>query len=480
MDLISVRKQFLNYSNLFKQMFSDYYQQEKYNFWLVQFLMAISTTSGIFWISGLIVGLSSYQNIIEELSIKQQLLSWLFNLDVWQWLLILVISGLLSAFTFIASIKVGVNSSLKYQKYLAFRCLNIISDKNHQHWINTFQGMHRQNLQRILRQGVQLSGLVLRRVSRAFISLLIFFAAIVFLWILDFQLLLLLFPLSIIYLIVLYYINRHASRVSTEMNHLQPDFINKFRQLIENLLNDKIHLSDGDFENKFHDSQYMKMAKLKYQRRLVDMHVVWLNSIFLILGVAAIVIYFVYLNSAERVDWGHLLFFLIALKYAIDSLQQVSSASVAFSRFMPEISPVYELLDINENEDIPVKEIKERNSVIYIDSRYFEEFEQRYFFQLLKLSGEFVSIDEIKKKGFQNWFKKHVNTNSQVVIYENRLEKLKSFLNTNREKMLDGSCSYYKCTFDKIGIQPMKLDELLKYKRQKMFDDMIDDMEDIG
>jgi hypothetical protein len=145
MHLISVRKQFLNYSNLFKQMFSDYYQQEKYNFWLVQFLMAISTISGIFWISGLIVGLSSYQNIIEELSIKQQLLSWLFSLDVWQWLLILVISGLLSAFTFIASIKVGVNSSLKYQKYLAFRCLNIISDKNHQHWINTFQGMHRQN-----------------------------------------------------------------------------------------------------------------------------------------------------------------------------------------------------------------------------------------------------------------------------------------------------------------------------------------------
>lgn len=73
-----------------------------------------------------------------------------------------------------------------------------------------------------------------------------------------------------------------------------------------------------------------------------------------------------------------------------------------------------------------------------------------------------------------------MNTNSQVVIYENRLEKLKSFLNTNREKMLDGSFSYYKFTFDKIGIQPMKLDELLKYKRQKMFDDMIDDMEDIG
>jgi ABC-type multidrug transport system fused ATPase/permease subunit len=264
------------------------------------------------------------------------------------------------------------------------------------------------------------------------------------------------------------------------MNHLQPDFINKFRQLIENLLNDKIHLSDGDFENKFHDSQYMKMAKLKYQRRLVDMHVVWLNSIFLILGVAAIVIYFVYLNSAERVDWGHLLFFLIALKYAIDSLQQVSSASVAFSRFMPEISPVYQLLDINENGDIPVKEIKERNSVIYIDSRYFEEFEQKYFFQSLKFSGEFVSIDEIKKQGIQNWFKKNINTNSPVVIYENRLEKLKTFLNSNREKMLDGLFSYYSYTFDNIGIQPIKLDELLNYKRQKSFDDMIDDLEDIG
>jgi hypothetical protein len=85
-------------------------------------------------------------------------------------------------------------------------------------------------------------------------------------------------------------------------------------------------------------------SALRYKRRLVEIHVVWVNSLFLIFGSVLVILSYGSQVSSSSIDWMHLILFLIALRYAGSSLQEMASSTVAFSRFLPETELVHQIL----------------------------------------------------------------------------------------------------------------------------------------
>ena len=434
MTTTSLKQQMVNYSLLFRQLIGDYYQQQKKAFWLVQLLMVVSTLTGLVWILTILLGISHYHNPTETQGIKYLLFSWVFAMPIWQWLFIASAAGMVSAWSLYGSITTGVQSVLAYQKQLAYRCLHLVSQDRYQHWTAEFDQPARQVLLRILRQGVQLSGLVARRITRAFVSLVTFVLAFMVLLYLDSKLLLLILPLSVLYVIALYYINRHAARVSTAMADGMLPSVMRFNALVAKVLNGTSTINSQTFNQQFDESLYMQQAQLKYQRRLAEIHVNWLNTLFLVIGIALIIIYIVYIQASTTIDWQHLLFFLIALRYAASSLQQISATTVAFSRFLPEIQLVYRLLNCVHNTTSVEKIKLTEHAFIYMPSSNLDAFEKRQLKGVFSYSNDahILSIKDLRDKGVQSYFKQLKNSAVQVLIVDNNLNRIKTCLRTHK------------------------------------------------
>ena len=465
MSRTSLKQQMFNYTSLFKQLFVDYYQHQKKLFWLVQLLMVISTATGLFWILSIILGISHYQNPTNTEGFKYLLFSWVFNMPLWQWLMLASLAGLISAWSLFLSIQLGVKSVLSYQKHLSHQCLNIVSQDKYRHWSVEFEQAPRQVLLRVLRQGVQLTGLVSRRVTRAFVSLVTFVLAFIVLLYLDTKLLLLLLPLSVFYIIALYFINRYAARVSTEMADILPSSSRRFNQLVSSVLNKNLDINSQKFQQKFDDSQYMRQAELKYSRRLSEIHVNWLNTLFLVLGVAIIIIYIVYIQASENIDWQHLLFFLISLRYAAGSLQQISATSVAFSRFLPEIQLVYRLLNVvGLVADVDKLSIR-HHAIIYIPSSTLDDFEIQQLNNSLTMQQdvELLKLAEIRVRGIIRFFEQFAELSRQTIIVDNNLQRLKRIVKAHNSHIEVSIKSFIIFSSQKENIQQLTFNEFLQY-----------------
>ncbi len=479
MQSTPLKQQMLNYTVLFKQLFVDYYQHQKKLFWLIQLLMVISTLTGIFWILSIILGISHYQNPTQVGGLKHLLFAWVFKMPLWQWLILASIAGMASAWTLYLSVKMGVTSVLAYQKNLSQRCLKLASDDQYSHWSKEFEQTPRQVLLRILRQGVQLCGLVSRRITRAFVSLVTFIMAFIVLLYLDAKLLLLLLPFSLFYIIALYYINRYAARVSTEMADTLPLSSSRFGKLVGSVLNKNLSMDSSEFKQQFDDSLYMRQAELKYKRRLAEIHVNWLNTLFLVIGIAIIIIYIVYIQASNNIDWQSLLFFLIALKYAASSLQQISATTVAFSRFLPETQLVYRLLNVVNNPDDSEKLLIEGNVIILISSNCIDSFEV----QQLKNSLQFRSnvsinlLQNIREQGIIAFFNQLPSQDMQNIIIDNNIERLKRTINTHKDKISPVIKKVIIFSSNVSEMKQLNLDEFQQYDQQTTCLDIEDDID---
>ena len=479
MQATPLKQQLLNYTALFKQLFVDYYHCQKALFWWVQVLMVISIVTGIFWILSIILGISHYQNPTQAAGFKYLLFAWVFKMPLWQWLILASTAGMISAWTLYLSVQHGVKSVLAYQKHLSQKCLSLVSNDQHSHWSQEFEQAPRQVLLRILRQGVQLTGLVARRITRAFVSFVTFILAFVVLLYLDAKLLSLLLPFSCFYIIALYFINRYAARVSTEMSDTLIESSTRFGQLVSAVLNKSLPINTPEFQQKFDASLYMYQAELKYKRRLAEIHVNWLNTLFLVIGIAIIIVYIVYIQASDNIDWQHLLFFLIALKYAASSLQQISATTVAFSRFMPEIQLVFRLLNVANLNPSKEKLKLNNHSIIYISSNYIDDFEIQQLNNSLQFKHNYQLklIQDIRESGVKAYFSQLTTQQNQSIFIDHNLERLKRIIRTNKNIISPVTEGVVIFSSNIAEIKHLSLDEFAKYTQQTNCLDMEDDID---
>jgi ABC-type multidrug transport system fused ATPase/permease subunit len=473
MSSISLKQQLFNFTSLFKQLFLDYYRTQKKWFWLIQVLLLFSTATSLFWMLSIILGVSHFNNPQESVSgLKYLFFSWVYVLPIWQWLVIASLAGVLSAASMYFSFRIGVKSVLQFQKILSLRCLQLISDKENSQWTELFDSPPKQVLLRILKLGVQLSGLVARRVTRAFVPLLTFITMVGFLIYLNLYLLVLLVPLAVFYLIALFYINRYTSRVSTEMTDNLAVFSKRFNQLIMDVLNKRVVIGSMEYHKQYEQSEYMNQAELKYRRRLAEIHVDWLNTIFVVLGIAVIIVYVVYIQSNETVDWKGLLLFIIGLRFASSSLQQISATTVAFSRFLPEIVLLYKLLNFNSTDLLTKKTEVSTKALVFFNSNQIHDFEFQIFNNRISYSSDTLikTFEDMKQNGLINEFKTLIADNQKIIVIDNKLKRLQQII-TNHETFLRNLfTSILIIDPNTVEVKKVSLDAFLSYTKQSFQD----------
>ncbi|WP_395377336.1 hypothetical protein [Marinicella sp. W31] len=406
---VPITQQGKNYATLFWRLMLSYYRCETGSFWLIQFLMGASVLLGLIWLLGIIAGVNHLHdaNYLQQYGVT--VLADFFNQPVPVWLSLLSLAGIASALLLYASFEVGVRSAIRYQKHLIARSLNIVSEDKDFLWVQAFPGSPRSQLNRIIKLGVQLTGLVARRISRVFIPLITFIIAFVALIKLDGQLLFYILPLTVAYIVVLYFINRHAARIQVKLAELMGPVQNKLTHLIDSTLRQDTNKKPQNYLQDIEATQYHEFANLRYQRRLAEVHVSWLNTLFLVLASAVLVLVFKYVKAEASINWLNLILFLVALRYAASGLQQLSAATVGFSRFLPETEKVMRLLHLPAAKVQP-QQIQGTIFCLMADNRV-EQFELSYLMNLYP-EHEAVVLDDLiesDQRTVQHYLKKTEN-----------------------------------------------------------------------
>jgi len=339
----TIKQQLKHYLTVLRWMLGGYYRQEKKSFWFIQILMAASVLLGLAWLLGIIAGLNHLNDASYLSQFKFSLLIDFFALPVSIWLVVLSISGLLGAGALFWSYQVGVKSIIRYQVKLLHQVLKTINQSDSGDWLNVVKEDPRKKTHRIIKISVQMTGLVVRRLARMLIPLVTFIVAFVALLKLDGFLLLNLIPLALLYVFVLYFINRYAARNQVRLTAVAEVANRQVGRITDDLMSQQRQFGQPVRE-EIDQSEYRLFSGLRYKRRLAEIHVVWVNSLFLILGSAVIIFSYGSQANISSIDWVHLIMFLIALRYAASGLQEMASSTVAFSRFLPEIELVYHLL----------------------------------------------------------------------------------------------------------------------------------------
>jgi len=367
-----IKQQGKHYWLVFKWMMTSYYRREKTAFWIIQLLLGLTVALGLVWILGLIAGLN-YLNDSSYLDQYQvSFLNNFFNLPVAVWILALSLAGILGAGISFLSFHIGVRSVIRYQiETIKNIFATIQHDKSHQ-WIQVVEDEPVAKTNQIIKMSVQMTGLVVRRLTRMLIPLITFLIAFVALIKLDGYLLSLLAPLAVLYLIALYFINRYAARNQVILSGLSKKTQRSLSELIRSILNRSVTHQQAATE-KIPESGYQTFSDYRYKRRLAEIHVAWLNTLFLVLG-SAVIILSVDFTDKSSFDWMHLIYFIVALRYAGSGLQQMASATVSFSRFLPEVELVYGLLTGNFKQEKNNHELygKYSGHVLFL-SRQFDE-----------------------------------------------------------------------------------------------------------
>lgn len=360
----SIKQQATHYLSVLVWMIRSYYKLEKRSFWLIQTVMGLSVVLGLLWLLGLIAGLNHLNDSQYLNQFRVTFLADIFNLPLWVWLSLLSIAGLLSAGFMFLSFHLGVKSIIRYQVKVLHQLLEVINQNDQVGWLSVVEDEPRKKVHRIIKMSVQLTGLVIRRLTRMIIPLFTFLAAFVALIKLDGKLLLNLIPLAVLYVIALYFINRHAARNQVKLIGISEKANKQIGIVIDDMLF-KNKTFDAKVKNDIDQSDYRFFSKLRYRRRLAEIHVTWVNTLFLVLGSALIVLDFGLGINGQKIDWMHLILFLVALRYAANGLQQMASATVAFSRFLPESELVFQILNPHSVEEIGDKS----GLVFYFDDR---------------------------------------------------------------------------------------------------------------
>ncbi len=339
-----IRNQWRNYSTLFRWLMGTYYQQEKWAFWFVQALMGAATVLGFIWMTGVVLGFAHEQGAVPE---RYRLFAPLFQQPLWVWLGLLSVAGLLSAVAFYLSFRVGVESALRFQGRL-------FQDVLQAYW-RTFTLQPRNDqvsreLLRILRLNTHLAGQVCRRLTRAFIPALTAIVGSFGLFYLNFDLTLMLLPLFILYAAALYRVNILAAETSNKLQQVFQHSQESLKAALRNRHPENGTAAVNESAKKILlESEYLPLSRLKYQRRLVEIHVTWIKTVLLVMAIILLVFGFGWNQHKGGVDWAALLIYLVLLRFTATGWQLLGMSTVAFSRFLPEIKELNAFLQHPEN-----------------------------------------------------------------------------------------------------------------------------------
>ena len=419
MNPAEIKHQARHYLTVLRWMLGSYYRQERGSFWLIQITMGLSVGLGLAWLLGVIAGLQFLNDSTYLNDFDMPLLVAFYHWPLGVWLSVLTLAGLFGTACMYLSIHFGVQSILRFQVNMLNQVMERIGDDN---WLAVVADTPRKKTHRILKMSVQMTGLIVRRLVRMLIPLLTFVVAIYALVKLNLSLLMVLIPLSVLYLVALYFINRHAARNQVKLMGVSEQANQQVGKLIDDLYHRR-RTYDSQLREEVEQTAYLRFSRLRYRRRLAEIHVSWVNGVFLVLGSAMVVFSFALDAISDRIDWMNLILFLVALRYASGAIQELASATVGFSRFLPESEMIHQIL----TGQTKTPEVDQSDGLVF----YLDENNDIAFLMpdLLRLKFGIVnsySLAEFQENG------KVIDSNQTTWVYSVKPAKFKQVVKQNQ------------------------------------------------
>jgi len=226
----------------------------------------------------------------------------------------------------------------RYHALCAERALMIAADPLTRGWQAIDDEPPRAILSRLVGSTSRVMGLVLRNLLRGILPVLTVMATVAFLFYIDSTLTLVLLPATMLYLFPLYLINRRVTRLQRTYRDLSPQARGEVGRRLRDLLD------SGELE---HGAESLRVEALRgeasdgaraafYGRLLADRRVHLLNTAYFIACLVALLIFFGIRARDHNQPWSDLIFYVLALRYAMASLKQATSLMAKFSRFFLE------------------------------------------------------------------------------------------------------------------------------------------------
>lgn len=226
----------------------------------------------------------------------------------------------------------------RYHVFCADRAVTIAADPLCRGWQAMFDDPPRAILGRMAGGASRMMGLVLRDLLRVILPSLTVIAIIAFLFYIDATLTAVLIPAVALYLLPLYVINRRVTRMQREYRALSPQARSEVGRRLRDALQTGRLPSEVDSirRDALHGAAYQGALTALYGRLLADRRVHLLNAAFFIVCLVALLIFFGMQAREHARPWSDLIFYLLALRYAMTSLKQTTTLGAKFSRFFPE------------------------------------------------------------------------------------------------------------------------------------------------
>jgi ABC-type multidrug transport system fused ATPase/permease subunit len=226
----------------------------------------------------------------------------------------------------------------EYERQCAKRVLEIAANPNYSGWTDSIGDEPRQQVARMLQVGSRFTAFVFRDLLRAILPTLTFIFALVILIRVDHWLTLMLVPVALVYLGPLYFVNRRVVRNQTEYRALAPivrrSISARLREIFGfGVLGQSSRVAQSDVLS---NQEYDEMSGALYSRMIAEKRVQFLNTVFFVVCLLGLFLFFGLAAQWYDRPWADLLSYLVALRFAIGSLRQVSALFVKFSRFFPE------------------------------------------------------------------------------------------------------------------------------------------------
>ena len=249
----------------------------------------------------------------------------------------LAIIGLLSGLCLFATERMIMSVTRRYEKFNGQRILRLLNDPQYRGWTDLLQAPVGRSIGRLLGSGSRYTAYALRDMLRAILPIMTFvFAVSVLFWI-DVWITLALAPVVIAYLLPLYFINLKVARIQQEYRTLGPQVRRGIMRGVRDYTRAARDSRNPPLGSDLFDSDsFSRFSRLHYSRMLASKRVHFLNTIFAMLCLLALITYFSIANRMFDRPWSDLLAYVIALRFTVTALRSVSTIFVLFSRFLPE------------------------------------------------------------------------------------------------------------------------------------------------
>jgi ABC-type multidrug transport system fused ATPase/permease subunit len=258
---------------------------------------------------------------------------------------VVALLGLLSAVFQFFTDNLILATARDYHHACAERAMTIIHDPLCRGWQllgHDERETPRQIAARMIGGAARHTALALRDMLRIILPALTFLAAVGFLFWIDLTVTLVVLPIALLYLLPLYLINRQVTHRQKRYRALS----RKARSEVSQAL--RARMLGGPMTSPVKQNALESILRplradsfrgalgALYGRLLADRRTHMLNTSFFVACLVALLVFFGAQSREHGRPWSDLLFYLVALRFAVTSLRQVTTLVGKFSRFFPE------------------------------------------------------------------------------------------------------------------------------------------------